>query len=115
MADAGASTWAGFGSISALANGLLIETVKSGETVEIATVKTNGGLATAFPMNNPGSGLVILGSSTGMGGTECTFIGHTCCADDFILNDDDLIRATVRDNLSGLVTLKMAVHLGRIL
>lgn len=118
VADDAASTWNQFGGLAALTNGVLIEAVQGGQATTIALIQRNRELAAAFSsFQSYGSPLVsALGALLGIGGTQFVFQGSIDLKNEseFIeLEDGDVIRATVQDNLTNLVAMNMAVKVVR--
>ena len=115
LKDDGATTFDKFGALTALTNGLLIQTTINGVTTEMATIKDNAELCTRFHFNQFGNGAIlsILGIATpqGFGNSNNVFIGHM----DFTypniitLSSGDSISVIVRDNLSNIDLLEMSV------
>lgn len=116
LADNAASDWNKFGGITALTNGLKIETVIGETTTQIALIKNNAQLANFFYDNQFGStSLGLLSTLIGFGGSENNFIGRMEFVDHessgILLGAGDKIKVTVQDNLAGLVELSMGLKL----
>lgn len=114
LVDNAASGWADIGAISGpLTNGILFEAVIGGVAQEIFNIKDNVDLALAFHHNQFGSGMTTtLGAPMGFGGGQATFVGsfvNPIQAPLFNLASGDSIQATVRDNLTALVSLSVQV------
>lgn len=114
FAPTGATGWDKFGSQTALSQGLLLEAVKGGSAGEIAVIKDNVDLASVFYKNQFGNSAVdTLGTFIGFGNAADCFSGHLPFPfpeQAMLVDSNDIIRATVRDNLSsGISALAMAV------
>jgi hypothetical protein len=119
VADDANSSFAQFGGVAALANGLLVEVVRGAEIHQVMNVKDNADLCARFVVNHFGSSLVnTLGLPVGLGGATFTFVGHLpiigrtdTMLSQMIFEGGDIIRTTVRDNLTGLSAISMGVSL----
>lgn len=110
MDDPGAATLAKFGSITALTNGLLISVTVNGSTTNLTTIKDNADLATRFHDNHFGnSASDTLGGAVGFGDSYDIFQGILRFQTPITLTDSDSIQVVVRDNLSNILTLEIAV------
>lgn len=113
LKDEGSTSFGGFGSLSALTNGLLIEITQNGTTNTVATLKDNSDMCMMFSSNQFGNGAVLsilsVVTPLGFGETNDCFIGVADLEDGIILNEDDTFTVTVRDNLSNIDVLEMAV------
>ena len=119
--DTGACPSNKFGAITALSNGVLIQTVIGGSTTTIATLKDNGDLWTISEETDFGSSatLSILGTITPQGFLNTTN-GFSGCikfpeshkADRILLSTDDTVQAVVQDDIEGLDFFRMTIELG---
>lgn len=116
LKDDGASTFAKFGSISVLTGGILIEAVIDGVAREICNIRDNGDLCTHFPFSQFGSAAVLsilsVVTPQGFGDSNDVFVGSMQFSEPLgiIAANGDLIRATVRDDLSAIDTLLIGIH-----
>lgn len=119
MIDEGASTATKFGAITALTNGILIQTVINNVTSTVATIRDNGDLSTIFKRPYFGSGAVlsILGNITPVGflSTNNAFIAELDLRSkddsDIILLPGDLVQVVIRDDLTGIEFLRLTAEL----
>jgi hypothetical protein len=120
LIDEGANSPTKFGALAGLANGVVLQVVKAQQTLEIATIKDNGDLATHCARSHFGSSAVlsILGISTAQGfmGSTNTFIGNIPLisnpATAIVLDVGDSIQAKVQDNLSNIDFFRVVAELG---
>lgn len=121
--DEGSTSTDKFGALSALQSGVLIQAVLGGVTKTIATLKDNGDIVNACDRNSFGSSAVlsVLGISTPQGFLDSNdaFIGEIILGEiseisplDIILQADDVIKAVVQDNLTGLNFFRISVKVG---
>lgn len=120
LIDEGASDFTKFGVLSTLSNGILIQTVIGGVTTTLATLKDNGDVVGFCDDAYFGSGSVLslLGISTPQGFLNANdiFIGNADFSGDarvdIILNNGDIIKAIVQDNITALDAFRIYVKLG---
>lgn len=115
LADDAASDWTKFGALTGLTNGLLLEFVPDGSSATtLMVIKDNADMAVRFHKVSFGPSLVsALGALLGFGGTQFNFIGLLELTSPLSLTGNDAIRATVRDNLAGLVNFNMSLVVRR--
>lgn len=107
MIDSGEAIPTSFGSIGGLVNGLLIEYTTGGNTYTLANLKDNLDLVTEFRASfNQTSNAALLA-------TNDVFIGFREVKPSVVLREGDVVRATVRDDISGLDNLRIAAQLWR--
>lgn len=114
LKDEGTTAYGNFGAISALTNGILLKSVNSNGDADIATLKDNGDLTTRFNRSHFGSSAVLsilsVVTPQGFGNTTNSFIGTMeVTPESLILTGTDTLEAIVRDNLSNVDVLEMAV------
>lgn len=123
LIDSGTLTAGKFGNRTPLSNGVLIEIIKNSVSQTVAIFKDNGDISTHFENLNFGSPAVlnILGVVTPQGflNTNSVVVGDinfdTANQDssiNTILNVDDLIQVSIRDDLSSLVFIRMTATFG---
>lgn len=111
VSDPGTSAFSSFGSMSALTNGVLIETDISSTSRTLFNLKDNLDIIHAFYRNQFGNGATdTLGAAIGFGDTADVFVGFLILTRPYILANGDVIRATVRDNLTGISFLTIGCH-----
>lgn len=113
--DEGNSALSNFGAISALNNGLQIKVNISGVEATLFNIKDNADMCAFFSEKCFGSSAVLslLGITTpvGFGASNNIFCGEIDFNRPILLTDSDSITAYVRDNLSAIDTLNMAIIL----
>lgn len=111
LKDEGNTDLSRFGALAALTNGLLIQCTLGGVTRTIATLKTNGDLATMFEHNHFGNSAVLsilsVVTAEGFGNSTNIFKGFTELTYPIELTDADTIQAVVQDNLTSIDFLQM--------
>lgn len=112
--DEGTTSLSNFGAISGLTNGVVLQTVIGGVTTTIATMKDNADLVTRFSLNSFGNGAVLsilsIVTPQGFGATNNMMIGTMQISPNtVILNSGDEIDAIVKDNLTAVDVLQIAI------
>lgn len=113
--DEGTTSLTKFGAITVLTNGLLVESVVDSTTSQITNIKDNSDLCTRFMFNQFGNSAVLsvlsIVTPVGFGNTNNVFIGYLEFRQPLVLNgSSDSIKATVRDNLSGIDLLNISIN-----
>jgi hypothetical protein len=98
-----------FGGLAALINGVLFESNIGGVAREIATLRNNGGLSNFFGDSHQ----ISQYSGAGLGGARFLLTGIFKTEQPLKLNPGDSIRATVRDDLSGITYFRVGFHVWR--
>lgn len=115
--DEGNSALSNFGAISALSNGLQIKVNIGGVESTLFNIKDNADMCAFFSEKCFGSSAVLslLGITTpvGFGASNNIFCGEIDFDRPILLTDSDSITGYVRDNLSQVDTLNMAIMLER--
>lgn len=114
LKDEGSTTLAKFGAITALSNGLLIETTISASVTTYATILDNADLCSAFSDHQhfgSSATLSILSIVTpeGFGASTNVFKGNVNFDENILLSTNDSVTVTVRDDLSAIDVLQMGV------
>lgn len=108
--DNGTNDFNEFGTLAALANGLLIEIILDSTTYQLENLQNNHELFMAFSDN----AYLWPQSSSFLDDSEI-FAGQKFFKPNIVMQENDQIRATVRDNLSGLNELKLKIEKWRVL
>ena len=113
--DPGTTDATDFGAIGGLANGLRLFYTANNKEFEVFNIQNNMQMSLFFRDHS------LVGTSNeeaaGFFDSQDTFIGHRKLGKDEAvkLRSGDRFTATVRDNLSGISFLRMAVHIRRIM
>lgn len=117
MKDAGTTSYDKFGAITALTNGILIKQTVGAVDREYHVLKDNIDLQCAFPNNTSGNSATdTLGAPIGFGDSADVFFGFVMFEITNknlyqYLSGSDSISVTIRDNLTNIDFLSMAVLL----
>lgn len=109
LADTGAFDCTKFGALTALTNGVRILTKSNGTDYELANLKTNTDVHLVFSDSTP----YIAKTTTKRSTDKNIFIGCIKFHPSIQLVDNDYVKTTIRDNLSGLTCLQMNIRLWR--
>lgn len=117
LEDSGTNSLNTFGAIASLTNGCIIEAVIDGNTEDmtVSAMKDNAdlmGLCTDCRFQNVPVISVLGGTltATGFTNSEKTFAGEWTLDHGLAMKDGDIIRLTVRDNLTGLNTFETTIE-----
>lgn len=113
LKDDGATTFAKFGAITAITNGLQIQWSIGGNAQNYALVKDNADLTQAFPDDQHfgnSATLSLLGIATpeGFGNSNNVFKGKIEFVTPILLTGSDAINVIVQDDLSAVDVLQIA-------
>lgn len=110
--DDGSTSFDKFGAITALTNGITINTNISSTISTITTIKDNADLCTRFHFNQFGNSAVLnllsIVTPEGFGNSNNVFIGYMDFLDPIILFNTDSIYVTIQDNLTNIDFIQMA-------
>lgn len=114
LQDEGTTSLNKFGAITALSNGLLLEWTIGGNSTTLATLVDNSDLCNLFKDhqhfgNSAVLSIVSVVTPEGFGNTNNILRGTIEFDTGVILNDSDVFKATVRDNLTGIDSMTMGV------
>lgn len=113
LKDEGTTTFAKFGGITAITNGLQIQWSVGGNTQNYALIKDNADLTQAFPDHQHfgnSATLSLLGIATpeGFGNSNNVFKGKINFITPVLLTGSDAINVIVQDDLSAVDVLQIA-------
>lgn len=117
MKDEGTTPFNKFGAITALSNGLLLQSIVSGVTTTIATIKDNAEMCTRFHFNQFGSGAILsilgIGTPEGFGNSNNVFVGFMEFIHPHIMNlaANDIMQVVIQDDLRNIDILEMALKI----
>lgn len=114
LKDEGSTTFAKFGALTGLTNGVIIQWNVGGSTSNYMTLKDNADLTQAFPHhqhfgNSAVLSILSLATPEGFGNTNNIFKGEINFSNLVILNSGDSISAIIQDDLSAVDVFQMAV------